>query len=126
MGLRSMGFVNRVESHETSIGIPDICIILSQGGGTQWIELKYTADNKVVIRPAQIMWIRQAQRMGYRPVILTRVVKEKEVLHMFHRSNTPLETDSLKEWELTADWIWGEDINYAELEEMLRGKKKPR
>jgi hypothetical protein len=119
-----MGHVSRVESHETSIGIPDVYITL-MGGIRHWIELKFSKGRRVILRPSQIMWFRQQRRVGYRPIILTKVIAEGKTYYMYHRSHIP-DTDVLQDWENTADHVWDDRINYAELEDLLRHEEEPR
>ena len=67
--LKHYGHFERIESHETAIGTPDVnsCI----GGYCNHMELKYTEnEKKTILRPSQSNWFRNRVKAGGQPWLL--------------------------------------------------------
>lgn len=118
-GLQSMGEVDRIESHATSIGRPDINMCLNPG--IVWdIELKYSDDGKVKMRPSQRGWFKRRARVHGQAMVLTHVVTSREDMFMVNMVNHIPEEDDLDAWILVAHIIWDGGINWGQFEEILR------
>lgn len=113
-----MGMVSRVESHQTAIGIPDVLLLL-YNGPTRFIELKYTRDTRVVVRPAQIRWHREARRAGHRTAILTKI-EWARTSYILNINRHPFDNNDAAHWINCADACWDDKLEYDELEELLR------
>lgn len=121
IGCHSIGHVNRVESHSTSIGVPDLEIQL-YNGPQWWIELK-VANPKVRVRPAQKLWHRERARAGgNRAFLLKSVVGE--VKYAFVKSLAVIDHVDPEYWLNAAEEVWIRHINWNELEEILRYEEK--
>lgn len=123
VAFQAMGDVDRLESHATSIGRPDVNLCLMDG--IVWdVELKYTDCHTVKIRPAQKMWHSKRGRAGGNSCILTKVVLRDEKFFIFHYGRRARDLDDrLSTWIETADIIWDNKIDFVELEEIFRGKR---
>jgi len=118
----SMGDVDRIESHDTALGRPDVNLCLQ--GGVEWnIELKYCDSNKIKLRPSQKMWLRKRARVGGKVAVFTKVVTNRGVtFYLLHVGPAVARvSDELVDWVNTADVCWDDKINFGELEEILRG-----
>lgn len=54
--------LSRVESHSTSIGIPDVNFTIDGKDG--WIELKFENSKGIYLRESQYCWMRDRLRVG--------------------------------------------------------------
>lgn len=117
--LNSMGDADRLESHATCIGRPDVNICLS--GGIVWdIELKYSDNGKINLRPAQRMWFVKRGRVGAKACVFTKAVIQGEAVYFLNMINKIPDGDSLDDWINAAHVVWDHKVDYAEFEEILR------
>jgi hypothetical protein len=121
VAFESMGDVDRIESHDVTLGRPDTNLCLH--GGIVWdIELKYCDSNKVKLRPSQRMWLRKRAGVGGKVAVFSKVVSKDGTFFMLHIGPAVARvSDDLEDWIKTATHIWDHKIDFAELEEMLRG-----
>lgn len=120
---RAMGDCDRIESHATCIGRPDLNLALV--GGTTWdIELKYSDNGKVVVRPAQRMWFSKRRKVGVtNACILTKAVCPQGTFYILNLIGDLPDTDKLDDWVAMADHCWDHKIDYSELEGIFRAKE---
>jgi hypothetical protein len=120
--LRGMGDVDRIESHATSIGRPDVNICLNPG--ITWdIELKYSDAGKVKLRPAQRMWFSKRRGVKAKACVFTKAVINGTPVYFLNMINHIPEGDRLDDWINSADIVWDRKMDYAQLEGILREKE---
>jgi hypothetical protein len=115
-----LGHFSRVESHETSSGIPDVdyCIAGVEGH----IELKYGKDRGPKIRGSQVKWFRDREKRGGRPWILTELVMNKTSYYLLHRGSaieTLARNHDHEVWFNTSVASWRQGVNWQDLIEYL-------
>jgi hypothetical protein len=116
----AMGDVDRIESHSTSIGRPDVNICLDPG--IIWdIELKYSDNGKVRVRPAQRMWFAKRMRVKANVAFLTKAVINGRSVYFMNMY--PPNENFLDDWINRAHVVWDDKIDFNELEEILRAQK---
>ena len=116
-GFKSMGDANRLESHATSVGRPDVNVCLV--GGIVWdLELKYSNTNHTRLRPAQRGWLFRRRRVGGNCGVLTKWEQADTTLYLFN-IRFP-DNNDMYDWEQYADAVWESKIDWAELEHVLR------
>lgn len=120
VAFKALGDYDRIESHDVSIGRPDINICLS--GGVVWdIELKYSDTNTTRLRPSQRGWFFRRRRVGGNCAVFTKWVRPNETLYLFNLQFP--DDDNMQDWADYAEVIWEGKIDWNELEEILRAKK---
>jgi hypothetical protein len=123
MAFRNLGHYNRIESHATATGRPDINLCMDSN--IVWdIELKYVWDwNKgIVVRPAQRAWMLRRKRVGGKCCVLTKIVHENDTKTYILNMNVIENSDPL-DWIEHAEMAWIDKIDFVELEEFLRAQK---
>ena len=119
--IRLIGDVDRIESHETSIGRPDINICIE--GDIQWdIELKYTDTHGIEVRPSQRMWFKKRSKVQRRACFFTKVVRPNEILYLVNLINNTPDSNNLSDWILCARAIYNDNIDWEHFEEILRNE----
>jgi hypothetical protein len=120
---RELGHYNRLESHATAVGRPDINLCMDSN--VVWdIELKYVSDwsRGIIVRPAQRAWMLRRKRVGGKCCFLTKLVyangDKGYILNM-----SPPETPDVMAWVEHAEVYWADKIDFVELEELLRAEK---
>jgi hypothetical protein len=120
--LKPYGHFERIESHETAIGTPDVdyCI----GGYCNHIELKFTESEKrgLRLRPSQAAWFRRRVKAGGQPWLLAQaVVRTKRGYVLVPGTNVPAlaRTTDIKDWLLAGVMVWEDKIIVEELVEFL-------
>jgi hypothetical protein len=103
-----LGHFSRVESHETSAGIPDIDFCMDSIEGH--IELKYGNDkNRPKIRPTQLKWFINRKKMGGRPIVFAKILLEGQVRYCFYNADKITDLFNAKsnqEWIDLADTVY--------------------
>ena len=126
--LKNMGQVDRIESHATVLGRPDVNLCFL-GGLITDIELKYTdcISKGIKMRAAQKHWHLSRYRVGGYSCVLSKVVLDGKTIIMLHHGHVAAKLDKqLSYWYETHHYMWIEKINFHELEEMLRHETQER
>lgn len=120
--LRKYGHFERIESHETAIGTPDVeyCI----NGYTNRLELKYTNSKKrgFRIRPAQIGWFRKRVKAKGQPWLLAQSdIDGKRGFVLIAGADVPAlkSTTRVTDWLMAGVMVWEDTIVIEELVEFL-------
>lgn len=121
---KKRGHCDRIESHATSPGRPDVSICLSASVSID-IELKSTdakdAIRKLFVRPSQKVWMKDRAAAGGRCFILARVdwpnISCHEPAHMLIPGNRAmfLPKGSIGGWMDMADIVWHGPIDFDQL-----------
>lgn len=120
--LRKYGHFERIESHETAIGTPDVeyCV----GGYTNRLELKYTNSEKrgFRLRPAQCGWFRKRVKAGGQPWLLAQSdIEGKRGYVLVAGSDVPALKSTIRvtDWLMAGVMVWEDTIVIEELMEFL-------
>ena len=117
-----LGHFSRVESHESSAGIPDVdfCIAGVEGH----VELKFGNGSKHPnIRPTQAKWFRDRVRKDGKPWMFTLIMVKKRSVYLLHEgkwvprlAGDPYDFD---EWADSACRVWDGSMEWRELISIL-------
>lgn len=115
-----LGHFSRVESHETSSGIPDVdyCINGTEGH----VELKHGNNSAPRIRGTQVRWFRHRIKAGGYPWMFTHIVIKKKDYYMLHKAAQMIELATERDvdvWLNTAAFVWSGSMGWHELVECL-------
>ena len=115
-----LGHFSRVESHETSAGIPDVdyCINGTEGH----VELKFGRDRAPKIRATQVKWFRNRVRAGGKPWLFTEIRTAKRSIYMLHEGKHVGHLARMKDlgvWRSTAKVIWDGSMDWRLLISIL-------
>jgi hypothetical protein len=120
--LKPYGHFERIESHETAIGTPDVeyCI----GGYTNRIELKFSDSEKkgLRLRPSQAGWFRKRVKAGGQPWLLAQaLVRKKRGYVLVAGSDVPalVHTTRIDAWLEAGLMVWEDKIDVEELIQFL-------
>jgi hypothetical protein len=120
--LRKYGHFERIESHETAVGTPDVeyCV----GGYTNRLELKYTNSEKrgFRLRPAQAGWFRKRVKAGGQPWLLAQSdINGKRGYVLVAGSDVPalVSTTRVTDWLNAGVMVWEDRLSISELMEFL-------
>lgn len=120
--LKPHGHFERIESHETAVGTPDVeyCI----NGYTNRLELKFTDTEKrgLRLRPAQAGWFRKRVKAGGQPWLLAQaLVRKKRGYVLVAGSDVPelVHTTRISDWLRAGLMVWEDNINIEELVQFL-------
>ena len=119
-----LGHFSRVESHETSSGIPDVdfCINGTEGH----IELKFSRDKTPKIRSSQVTWFRRRRKEGGNPWLFTHMILKGKDYYLLHDAS---KISGLATNRNVADWItasifrWISYMDWKELVECITVNK---
>jgi hypothetical protein len=124
--LRGKGHYDRIESHATATGRPDVNVCFNGGGPTWDIELKNWGSRRPEIRPAQRRWFHERVKAGGLCCVLMRIegptsvhtdwfgfIPSEKILDM------PDRVANRHQWKDMATHQWWETINANELLEVL-------
>lgn len=120
-GMDHTGHWDRIESHATAQGRPDVSYCIRDGGHMGDIELKVYDARKggFVLRASQNAWHQNRARCGGRAFILARYddpFGKKIYLLIEGRNSRALIHDrSYAAWAIQAKHKWTDRINWAEL-----------
>lgn len=121
--LKPYGHFERIESHETAVGTPDVeyCV----GGYTNRIELKYTATEKrgFRLRPSQAGWFRKRVKAKGQPWLLAQAdIRKLRGYVLVAGSDVPAlaHTTRVTDWLEAGTMVWENKIIIEELMEFLR------
>jgi len=120
--LKPYGHFERIESHETAVGTPDVeyCI----NGYTNRLELKFTDTEKrgLRLRPAQSGWFRKRVKAGGQPWLLAQaLVRKKRGYVLVAGSDVPnlVHTTRIADWLEAGIKVWEDQIDIEELLQFL-------
>lgn len=120
--LRPYGHFERLESHETAVGTPDVeyCI----NGYTNRIELKFTNSAKkgLRLRPSQSGWFRKRTKAGGQPWLLAQtLIRDKRGYVLVAGTDVPnlVHTTKIADWLKAGLRVWENKINIEELIQYL-------
>ncbi len=101
------GHFSRVESHETSSGIPDVdyCIDGVEGH----MELKFAVNAAPKIRGTQVQWFRKRGKAKGNPWMFSHLVLHNKDYYLLHRTSAMIDLAKQKDvskWIGSAACIW--------------------
>ena len=117
------GHFSRVESGETSVGIPDVdyCIDGIEGH----LEIKYgTGDKLPKIRPSQVNWFKARHKAGGSPFLLAKIITNDKPKYFFFRADRIQKlahANVYTDWEVLSNFAWFGEMNWSELIYLLKG-----
>jgi hypothetical protein len=116
--LKPYGHFERIESHETAIGTPDVeyCI----NGYTNRIELKFTDSLKkgFRLRPSQCGWFRKRVKAGGQPWLLAQsLIRHKRGYVLVAGADVPqlVHTTKVATWFEAGVRVWEDNIDIEDL-----------
>lgn len=120
--LRRYGHFERIESHETALGMPDVdyCI----GGYSNKLELKYTASEKkgFRLRPAQAGWFKKRVRAKGQPWLLAMAeIRKTKGFILIAATDVPrlVYTTKVEDWFNAGVIVWEKIIVIDQLVQFL-------
>jgi len=120
--LRKYGHFERVESHETAIGTPDVEYCIE--GYTNRLELKYTERDKGChLRAAQCGWFKKRVKAKGQPWLLLQAkIRGKRSWALIAGADVPplVYTKDVQDWLMAAVVVWEDKIVIEELIECLK------
>lgn len=120
--LRRFGHCQRIESHATSIGVPDV-EICTHTGNQWWIELKVWDEHKgITIRPAQKRWHTQRAMVGGKSIVIVMVYRSMEVvtyLALWGDDTIDIKPTDMLTWVQRSIYRWYDEIDFEQLKDFL-------
>ncbi len=119
--LKPYGHFERIESHETAIGTPDVdyCI----GGYNNKLELKYSERDKgCILRPSQCAWFKQRVKAQGQPwLLLHSHIRGKRAYSLIAGADVPplVNTKDVVDWITRATIVWQDGIDVGQLVQYL-------
>ena len=115
--LKPYGHFERIESHETAIGTPDVNYCIE--GYCNSLELKYTEnEKKCILRPSQSGWFRKRCRAKGQPwLLLCANIRQTRGWCLIPGTNVPglVHTKDVKHWLRVGIMVWEEKIIIEQL-----------
>lgn len=120
-GFHALGHCNRIESHATGSGIPDINLKVPGFPMDWWIELKVARlpGDKVAVRPAQWRWFRQRWFAGGLAAFFTAWHRPHGVVYTFNMEG-PWNKDKYEDWREQATLVMKSHVDWHKLTEVLK------
>lgn len=119
--LKKYGHFERIESHETAIGTPDVDYCIN--GYCNKLELKHTKkENRCHLRPAQAGWFRARVKAGGQPWLLLRAdIRETRGHALIAGADVPelVHTRKVQDWLMAAAMVWEGEVKVEQLIEFL-------
>lgn len=119
--LKHYGHFERIESHETAVGTPDVDYCIK--GYNNKLELKYTKKEKgCILRPSQAGWFKRRCAAGGQPWLLLQAdIRDARGFALIAGSDVPalVNTKDAIEWLQAATMVWQTKINIGELVQFL-------
>lgn len=126
MEMRAMGHVNRVESHATAIGVPDVEICIN--AEEYWIELKVAdAKGNMDIRPSQKMWHKLRHQRGGSSFLFVEqraIINGKDSYFYILSPDLNLGDNIRDHMELSS--LWSGKVNWREFAKAIKHAKEQR
>jgi hypothetical protein len=115
--LRFAGHFERIESHETAVGTPDVNYCIR--GYNNHIELKYTEkDNGCILRPSQCGWFKKRIKAKGQPWLLLQAnIRGTRGYALIPGTNVPplVRTKDVQDWLEAGIMVWKDKIIIEEL-----------
>jgi len=106
--LKPYGHFERIESHETSVGTPDVSYCIE--GYCNHLELKYTEKERgCILRPSQSAWFRNRCGAKGQPWLLLHAnIRQTRGYCLIPGTNVPglVHTKDVKEWLHKGIMVW--------------------
>ena len=119
--LRPYGHFERIESHETAIGTPDVDYCIR--GYCNHMELKYTEqEKKCILRPSQCAWFKnRVKHMGQPWLLLQCKIRGKRGWVLIPGTNVHqlVHTKDVEDWLRAGVMVWEDKIIIDQLIEFL-------
>jgi len=120
--LRPYGHFERIESHETAVGTPDVNYCIR--GYSNHLELKFTDSEKrgLRLRPAQSGWFRKRVKALGQPWLLAQaLIRGKRGYVLVAGTNVPalVHTTKITDWLEAGVMVWEDKIDIGELVQFL-------
>jgi len=120
--LRPYGHFERIESHETAVGTPDVGYCIN--GYTNHLELKFTSTQKkgFCLRPSQAGWFRKRVKAGGQPWLLAQsLIRDKRGYVLVAGASVPAlaYTTRITDWLKAGVIVWEDKIIIEELMQFL-------
>lgn len=119
--LKPYGHFERIESHETAIGTPDVNYCIN--GYCNHLELKYTEkENGCKLRASQSAWFRSRVKAKGQPWLLLQAkIRDTRGYCLIPGTNVPglVHTRDVKDWLYRGIMVWEETIIIEQLVEFL-------
>lgn len=119
--LKPYGHFDRIESHETAIGTPDVDYCIK--GYSNKLELKHTAkENRCHLRASQCGWFKARVKAGGQPWLLLEAnIRDTRGYALIAGSDVPalVHTRDVKDWLMAATMVWQNKIVIEQLIEFL-------
>lgn len=120
--LRPYGHFERIESHETAIGTPDVNYCIN--GYCNHLELKYTDSEKkgLRLRPSQSRWFRDRVKSKGQPWLLTHInIRKKRGYILIPGVHVPklVHTTRVTDWMEAGVAAWEDKLNLDDLVNFL-------
>lgn len=119
--LKPYGHFERIESHETAIGTPDIDYCIR--GYNNKLELKYTEKDKgCVLRPSQCSWFKRRVKAEGQPWLLLHAnIRGKRSYSLIAGADVPalVNTKDVVDWIPRATIVWQDGIDIGQLVQFL-------
>jgi hypothetical protein len=119
--LKPYGHFERIESHETAVGTPDVNYCIE--GYCNNLELKYTEKEKgCVLRASQSGWFRKRCRAKGQPwLLLCAHIRQTRGWCLIPGTDVPglVHTRDVKDWLRAGIMVWEEKIIIEQLVEFL-------
>lgn len=120
--LKKYGHFERIESHETAIGTPDVNYCIE--GYTNHLELKYTNSRKrgLRLRPAQAAWFkRRVKALGQPWLLALAEVEDLRAYVLIPGTHVPdlARTTKIETWLESGVMVWMNEIKIDQLVHFL-------
>jgi len=120
--LKPYGHFERIESHETAVGTPDVGYCIN--GYTNHLELKFTNSEKkgFRLRPSQSGWFRKRVKAGGQPWLLAQsLIRDKRGYVLVAGADVPslVYTTKIEDWLMAGCMVWEDKIVIEELVRFL-------
>jgi hypothetical protein len=115
--LRFAGHFERIESHATALGTPDVNYCIR--GYNNHIELKYTEkENGCILRPSQCGWFKKRVKAKGQPWLLLHAnIRQTRGYALIPGCNVPplVHTKNVLDWMQAGVMVWKDKIEVEEL-----------
>ena len=103
------GQVSKIESHATSIGIPDLNFH-SKSGWESWIELKWYGMEFPMVRASQVAWHRERWKVGINSWFLVGTSAATHILIPGSCAESLKLNPDWEEWKAYSYGIWEDQV----------------
>jgi hypothetical protein len=123
---RALGHCNRIESHATAIGVPDINLKVDCSNQDWWIELKVARSpgDEIEVRPSQWMWHRKRKRHGGLTAFFIRWDRPQGAVYTLN-TKIPYGNKDYLAWARCARLVMHDYIDWIKVKETLNHEQDP-